>query len=100
MRRIRVSEYGDPEVMVLEEAPAPEPAPGQALVRLEAAGVNFIDIYHRSGAYKPPLPLTPGSEGAGVVEAVGQGAVSYTHLRAHETDSYLVCRLLLEKKKK
>lgn len=73
MKRIRVSEYGGPEVMVLEEVPTPEPGPGQVLVRLAAAGVNFIDIYNRSGAYKPPLPLTPGSEGAGVVEAVGQG---------------------------
>jgi NADPH2:quinone reductase len=71
MRAIRVHEYGGPEVMRLEELPTPTPGPGQALVKLEASGVNFIDIYQRSGLYKNPLPFGPGSEGAGTVEAVG-----------------------------
>lgn len=71
MQGIRVHEYGGPEVMRLEELATPAPGPGQALVRVEAAGVNFIDIYQRSGQYQMALPFTPGSEGAGVVEAVG-----------------------------
>jgi NADPH:quinone reductase len=71
MKLIRVQEHGGPEVMKLEEGDRPTPGPGQALVKVEAAGVNFIDIYFRSGAYKSNLPLTPGQEGAGVVEAVG-----------------------------
>lgn len=71
MRAIRVHEHGGPEVLRLEDVPAPEPGPGQARVRLEYSGVNFIDVYHRTGLYKLPLPFTPGSEGAGVVDAVG-----------------------------
>ncbi|MHB0868631.1 MAG: quinone oxidoreductase family protein [Chloroflexota bacterium] len=73
MKLIRVHQYGGPEVMQLEEAPVPSPGPGQALVKVEAIGVNFIDIYVRSGTYKGSLPLTPGNEGAGTVEAVGPG---------------------------
>lgn len=73
MRLIRVREHGGPEVMKLEEGDKPAPGPGQALVRVEASGVNFIDIYYRSGAYKGDLPLTPGQEGAGTVEAIGPG---------------------------
>ncbi|MGE5619018.1 MAG: quinone oxidoreductase family protein [Sphingomonadaceae bacterium] len=73
MKLIRVHQYGGPEVMRLEEAPVPAPDPGEALVKVEAIGVNFIDIYVRSGAYKGNLPLTPGNEGAGTVEAVGPG---------------------------
>src|ERR1700737_3283359 len=73
MRAIRIESPGGPEVMKLVELPTPSPASGQALVRIEAAGVNFIDIYQRSGAYKMPLPFTPGQEGAGVVEAVAEG---------------------------
>ncbi len=59
--------------MKLVEVPTPSPAQGQALVRVEAAGVNFIDIYQRMGVYKMPLPFTPGQEGAGTVEAIGPG---------------------------
>ena len=70
MRAIRVHEHGGPEVLRLEDVPAPEPGPGQARVRLEYSGVNFIDVYHRTGLYKLPLPFTPGSEGAGVVESL------------------------------
>ncbi len=73
MHAIRVHETGGPEVLRSEETPRPDPGPGQALVRVEAAGVNFIDIYQRSGIYKLPLPFTPGQEGAGVVEALGPG---------------------------
>lgn len=73
MKAIRVHAPGGPEVMKLEEVPAPTPAAGQALVKLEACGVNYIDVYFRTGAYKAPLPLTPGMEGAGTVTAVGPG---------------------------
>lgn len=71
MKAIRVHEYGDPDVLRLEEVEKPEPGPGQARVMLEAVGVNFIDIYQRRGQYKMSLPFTPGSEGAGKVDAVG-----------------------------
>jgi NADPH2:quinone reductase len=71
MKAILVHSVGGAEVLVLEEAPAPVPGPKEALVRLRAAGVNFIDIYHRTGLYPLPLPFTPGNEGAGVVEKVG-----------------------------
>ncbi len=73
MRAIRVHEFGGPEVLKCDELPLPELAAGEARLRLEAVGVNFIDIYHRSGAYKGNLPLTLGQEAAGVVEAVGPG---------------------------
>lgn len=73
MRAIRYYEFGGPEVLQLEELPTPTPGPGQALVKVAAAGVNFIDIYQRLGWYKVPLPAIPGNEGAGVVEAVGEG---------------------------
>lgn len=71
MQRIRVHQYGGPETMQVEEVPTPTPGSGQALVKIESVGVNFMDIYVRGGAYKNPLPLTPGNEGAGTVEAVG-----------------------------
>jgi NADPH2:quinone reductase len=73
MKAIRVEQFGGPEVLRLAEAPAPQPGPGQVLVRLRAAGVNPVETYIRSGNYarKPELPYTPGSDGAGVVEAVG-----------------------------
>src|SRR3954452_4089732 len=73
MKAIRIETQGGPEVMKLVDVPTPSPGAGQALVRVEAAGVNFIDIYQRSGQYKVPLPFTPGQEGGGVVEAVGPG---------------------------
>ncbi|HSL08211.1 MAG TPA: quinone oxidoreductase [Pseudonocardiaceae bacterium] len=71
MRAIQVTETGGPEVLRLAELPVPEPGPGQLLVELAAAGVNYLDTYHRSGAYPMPLPFIPGSEGAGTVTAVG-----------------------------
>lgn len=74
MRAIRVHAHGGPESLRFEEVPDPVPAEGQALVRIEAIGVNFIDVYHRTGLYKvPSLPFTPGQEAAGTLEAVGPG---------------------------
>jgi NADPH2:quinone reductase len=73
MKAITFHEFGGPEVLKLEEHPTPIAGPGQALVRVAAAGVNFIDIYQRLGWYKAPLPAIPGNEGAGVVDAVGEG---------------------------
>lgn len=71
MRAIQITETGGPEVLRLAELPEPEPGPGQLLVEVAAAGVNYLDTYHRSGAYQMPLPFTPGTEGAGTVTAVG-----------------------------
>ncbi len=76
MKAIRIHAYGGPEVMQLEEIPTPVPGAGQVLVRVEAAGVNFIDVYHRTGLYKVPLPYTLGQEGAGTVETLGNGVTS------------------------
>ena len=70
---IRIQQPGGPEVMTLGSVPESAPGPEDALVRVEAAGVNFIDTYHRTGLYPVPTPFTPGVEGAGVVEAVGSG---------------------------
>jgi NADPH2:quinone reductase len=72
MKAIRVYDTGGPEVMELVDVETPSPGPGEVLVRVEAAGVNFIDIYYRTGQYNHPLPIPLGLEGAGVVEAVGQ----------------------------
>jgi len=72
MNAVRVHQPGGPEVLRVEELPTPSPGPAEALVRMEACGVNFVDIYQREGIYKMPLPFTAGSEGAGVVESVGR----------------------------
>ena len=71
MRAIQVHENGGPEVLVSEDVAVPEPSEGQVRVRVEAAGLNFIDVYQRSGQYRLPLPFTPGMEGVGIVEALG-----------------------------
>jgi NADPH2:quinone reductase len=76
MDAIRVLKHGGPEVLEPSEVDTPEPGPGQVLVRLAATGVNYIDIYFRTGQYPSELPLTPGSEGAGTVVAVGPGVTS------------------------
>jgi NADPH2:quinone reductase len=71
MKAIEVKQPGGPEAMELVELPVPQPTANEAVVKLAASGVNFIDVYHREGRYKVPLPFTPGQEGAGVVTAVG-----------------------------
>jgi NADPH2:quinone reductase len=73
MKAIRVHAPGGPEAMRLEELARPEPKAGEALVRIETAGVNFIDVYMRTGQYKAALPITLGQEAAGTVEAIGPG---------------------------
>lgn len=77
MRAIEVAAFGGPEVLRLVERPRPAPGPGQVRVKNAACGVNFIDIYHRTGFYPQPLPLVPGLEGAGTVDAVGVGVTGY-----------------------
>jgi NADPH:quinone reductase len=72
MLAIRPNETGGPEILKVDSFETPVPGPGQTLVRVEAAGVNFIDVYFRTGQYKAPLPLLLGREGAGVVVSVGQ----------------------------
>lgn len=73
MRAIRVNAPGGPEAMQLVDLPTPQPTAGKVLVRVEFAGVNFIDIYHRTGLYESHAPFALGVEGAGVVEAIGPG---------------------------
>jgi NADPH:quinone reductase len=73
MKTIHVMEPGGPEKMQMAEVPTPKPGPGQALIRLKAIGVNFIDVYFRMGRYKADLPITLGNEGSGTVEAIGPG---------------------------
>lgn len=78
MKAIRVQEFGGPETLRLEDIPDPQPGPGQVVVKVEAAGVNPVDTYIRSGGYgKRPLPYIPGSDAAGTVEAVGKGITSF-----------------------
>ncbi len=73
MKAIRVHEPGGPEVLRYEEVPVPSPGPGQAQVKVDAIGLNYIDVYFRSGLYKTSLPFTPGMEAAGTVSAVAAG---------------------------
>ena len=75
MKAIRVREFGDPEVMKVEEVPDPKPGPGQVVVNIRAIGTNPVETYIRSGIYhiKPPLPYTPGNDAAGIVESIGDG---------------------------
>jgi NADPH2:quinone reductase len=79
MKSIVIHEYGGPEVMKLEDVPTPDPAAGQVLVKIEAAGVNPVDTYLRSGIYAnaPKPPYTPGKDGAGVVEKIGDGVTRF-----------------------
>jgi NADPH2:quinone reductase len=77
MKAIQIHQTGGPEVLTLAELPIPEPGPGQVLIRVEATGVNFIEIYFRKGVYKAALPLTPGSEAAGTVEELGPGVTGF-----------------------
>ena len=73
MRAVRIHAHGGADALVEEQLPVPEPGPGEALVKVAYAGVNFIDIYKRTGLYKVPLPSIMGEEGAGIVESVGTG---------------------------
>lgn len=73
-KAIRVHSYGGPDVLKWEDVPTPEPGPGEALVKQEAVGLNYIDVYFRTGLYKAPaMPVTIGMEGAGTVTAIGSG---------------------------
>src|SRR5256885_12264856 len=81
MKAIRVEEFGGPEVMRLLEVAEPQVGPGQVVVRVRAAGANPVDAYIHTGMYaarNPPLPYTPGMDGAGVVESIGEGVTSVT----------------------
>lgn len=71
MKAVRVHQIGGPEALHYEDVPLPEPGVGEARVKIEAVGLNFVDVYQRKGLYRNPLPLTPGNEAAGVVDAVG-----------------------------
>jgi NADPH2:quinone reductase len=77
-RAIVVHETGGPEVLKLEERTVGDPGPGQLKLRHEAIGLNFVDVYQRTGLYKMPVPFTPGGEGAGIVEAVGEGVEDFS----------------------
>jgi len=77
MIAIQLQQTGGPEVLKLADLPIPEPGPGQVLIRVEAIGVNFIEIYFRKGVYKAALPLVPGSEAAGTVEELGPGVTGF-----------------------
>jgi NADPH:quinone reductase and related Zn-dependent oxidoreductases len=103
MKAIRVHQFGGPEVMQLEEVPTPEPAAGQVLVKIHAAGVNPADTYARSGNYAilPQLPYTPGTDGAGVIESIGDGVSKIkpgdrVYLAKNITGSYAQYALALE----
>ena len=76
MKAVRVHQYGGLEALTYEEVPVPEPGEGEARLKVEAIGVNFIDIYHRIGRYQGSLPLTLGQEAAGTVDAVGPGVTT------------------------
>jgi NADPH:quinone reductase len=76
MKAIRIHQSGGPEILHYEEVANPSPKAGEALVKIEAAGVNFIDTYQRSGAYKVPLPTILGQEGGGTVTAIGPGVTT------------------------
>ncbi len=84
-RAIRVAAYGGPDTLQLVDVEVGAPGPGEIRIRHHACGLNFIDIYQRTGLYQNPLPLMLGMEGAGVVEAVGEGV---THLKAGDRAAY------------
>jgi NADPH2:quinone reductase len=77
MKTIVVNRTGGPAVLEYTDGPEPVAGPGRLLIKVAAAGVNFIDVYHRTGTYQRPLPFTPGSEFAGTVEAVGEGVTGF-----------------------
>jgi len=81
MKAIRINKTGDASVLTLQEVNPPQPGPGEVLVRMKAAGINFIDIYMREGLPRvsPHVPFTPGLEGSGIIEALGEGAYAEHH---------------------
>ena len=89
MKAIRIHEYGGPEVLTYEDVSLPEPGVGEARLRMEAVGVNYIDTYHRSGLYPSNLPFTPGMEGAGVIDELGPGE---TRFRTGDRVAYCMVR--------
>jgi NADPH2:quinone reductase len=89
MKAVRVHECGGPEVLLYEDAPDVSAGSGQVVVSIEAIGVNFIDIYHRSGLYPIPTPFTPGSEAAGTIRSLGEGV---TDLRIGDRVAYAMER--------
>ena len=84
-KTVQISQYGGPEVLQWVELPVGEPGPGQIRIRHEACGLNFIDVYQRTGLYQNPLPLALGMEGAGIAEAAGEGVA---HLKAGDRAAY------------
>jgi NADPH2:quinone reductase len=76
VQAIRIHQIGGPEVLRVEDVPVPHPGPGEVLIRVEAAGLNFVDVYHRTGLYPGQLPLTLGREAAGTVERIGEGVTT------------------------
>lgn len=77
MKAIQINNAGGPEALQLIDLPIPQPGPGQVLIRIEATGVNFIEIYFRKGVYKASFPMIPGSEAAGTVEELGPGVTAF-----------------------
>lgn len=84
-KTVQIRQYGGPEQMQLVDLPVGEPGPGEIRIRHHAIGLNFIDVYQRTGLYQNPLPLSLGMEGAGIVEAVGEGVM---HLKAGDRAAY------------
>ena len=84
-RAIQIAKTGGPEVLQLVDVPVGQPGPGEIRIRHKAIGLNFIDVYHRTGLYPLPMPATIGGEGAGIVEAVGEGV---THLKVGDRAAY------------
>ena len=83
--KIQIQHHGGPSVMEWVDVEVAAPAANEVQIEQKAVGLNFIDIYFRTGLYDHPLPHGLGFEASGIVTAVGSEAVSYTHLRAHET---------------
>src|SRR5262252_6192266 len=79
MKAIKVTAFGAPDVLRMEEVPTPKPGPGEVLVRIHATGINPVETYIRAGTYArlPELPYTPGNDGAGVVEKVGADVTEF-----------------------
>ncbi|MEO8870488.1 MAG: alcohol dehydrogenase catalytic domain-containing protein, partial [Granulicella sp.] len=76
MRAIQITATGGPEVLTMQEVSQPSAGAGEALIKVEAAGVNFVDVYFREGRYPSPLPFIPGQEAAGTVVAIGDGVIT------------------------